>query len=103
MLLGAMKVYLDDARATPEGWERALTASHAITFLQGGEVTEISLDHDLGPPEAGTGYTVACWIEERAAAGEIRRLAWSIHSANPVGRAKMEAAMRSAERYWGAP
>ena len=97
-----MKLYLDDERQTPYGWARAFTAPEAIALLAAGGVDAISLDHDLGPPEAGTGYDVAAWIEEQAAVGVLAPLKWSVHSANPVGRTRMEAAMRSADRFWSA-
>ncbi|WP_439037769.1 cyclic-phosphate processing receiver domain-containing protein [Agarivorans sp. QJM3NY_25] len=34
-------------------------------MLKTGEVTEISLDHDLGNDDHGTGYDVVLWIEEQ--------------------------------------
>ena len=40
-------------------------------------------------------------IEELAYAGEIHPMVWRVHSANPVGRKNLTAAMESAERYWG--
>jgi hypothetical protein len=60
-----MKVYLDDERATPEGWTRVYWPSEAVELLKSGRVTEISLDHDLGNDERGTGYDVVLWIEEQ--------------------------------------
>lgn len=95
-----VKLYLDDERPTPEGWERVFTAREAIERLQVGDVEMISLDHDLGPPEAGDGYEVAKWIEAQAFEGTLTRLAWTVHSANPPGRRNIEAAMNSAERFW---
>ncbi len=53
-----MKVYLDDERETPEGWTRVYWPYEAIELLQTGQVTEISLDHDLGDDNRGTGYDV---------------------------------------------
>lgn len=44
-----MKVWLDDVRKPPVGWEWAKTAEQAIALVQSGDVTEISLDHDLEP------------------------------------------------------
>lgn len=96
-----MRLWLDDLRPAPEGWRHVQTAEQAIACLLQGAVREISLDHDLGEPSAGTGYDVACAVERLAAEGVLPRLRWSIHSANPVGRAKMEAALRGAERFWG--
>jgi|688.fasta_scaffold104579_1 hypothetical protein len=62
-----MKVYLDDERTTPEGWTRVYWPSEAIELLQTGQVTELSLDHDLGNDARGTGYDVVLWVEEQVA------------------------------------
>lgn len=98
----AMHLWLDDCRPIPADFDIwAKTAQEAIARLAGGTVELISLDHDLGDEDlVGSGYVVACWIEEAAAAGRLKRLAWRIHSANPVGRQRMEAALRSADRQW---
>lgn len=96
-----MKVYLDDERPTPEGWHRVYTANEAITLLRAGVVEDISLDHDLGDDQKfGTGYDVASFIEEQAFLGEMNRVRWFIHSANPVGRANMKAALERADDFW---
>jgi len=95
-----MRLYLDDVRPTPEGFDlRAYTAQEAIDFLKAGKVTFISFDHDLGPPEAGTGYDVACWIEEAVSDDLVVMPDWEVHSANPPGRDNIVAAMWSAERW----
>ncbi|EIP97796.1 hypothetical protein Ga0100231_001170 [Opitutaceae bacterium TAV4] len=93
-----MKVWLDDVREAPEGWQRVFWPDEAIALLQGGSVTGISLDHDLGDDTRGTGYDVIAWIEEAVAvrgfvAPEIR-----IHSANPVGRERMLRGIAAIER-----
>lgn len=95
-----IRLWLDDERAAPDGWQHVRTASEAILRLLTGQVAEISLDHDLGEPSAGTGYDVACAIEKLAAEGRLPMLTWSVHSANPVGRRKIQAALLSAERWW---
>ncbi len=97
------RLYLDDERPTPKGWQRVYTAQQAIEYLRLGYVTEISLDHDLGPKEAGTGYDVAVWIENEAFYGRLPRLKWHIHSSNPVGRYKMAAALKNADILWDNP
>ena len=38
-----------------------------IALLEAGNVTEISLDHDLGDDDRGTGYDVILWIEQALA------------------------------------
>lgn len=96
-----MKVYLDDERPTPDGWHRVYTANEAIDLLKTGGVTEISLDHDLGDDQKfGTGYDVAAFIEEGAFFGTMQPVRWTIHSANPVGRQNMQAALESANKMW---
>lgn len=98
-----MKVYLDDCRPMPLDFDVLVkTAGEAIELLKTGKVTHISLDHDLGlETETGSGYDVACFVETGAFNGTLPELTWSIHSANPVGRAKMSQALNNAVRYWG--
>lgn len=60
-----MKLYLDDKRETPAGCVRVFWPDEAIAWLKTGAVTEISLDHDLGDDNRGTGYDVILWIEKR--------------------------------------
>lgn len=93
-----MKVYLDDERETPAGWERVYWPDEAITLLQTGEVTEISLDHDLGDDERGTGYDVILWIERAVATSEFVPPAIRVHSANSSARHKMELGVASIRR-----
>ena len=90
-----MKVYLDDERVTPNGWTRVYWPSEAIELLKSGQVTEISLDHDLGDDERGTGYDVVLWIEEQVALHGFIPPKISVHSANVSARAKMEAGIRA--------
>jgi hypothetical protein len=85
-----MKVYLDDERATPEGWHRVFWPDEAILLLETGQVTEISLDHDLGDDERGTGYDVVLWIEEAVITRGFEPPKMSVHSANSSARQKME-------------
>lgn len=88
-----MKVYLDDERSTPDDWVRVYWPDEAITLLETGEVTELSLDHDLGDDERGTGYHVLLWIEEAVAIRGFRPPIMKVHSANSSARQKMEAAI----------
>lgn len=94
-------MWLDDLRPMPSRFNyHAKTADEAIKMLKSGKVIEVSLDHDLGPPEAGTGDDVAKWIEQSAFHGKLKQLDWNIHSANPVGVQNMKAALTSADRFW---
>lgn len=88
-----MKVYLDDERTAPAGWVQVRWPDEAIALLAQGEVAELSLDHDLGDDVRGTGYDVLLWIEEQVACADFVPPAMRVHSANPAGRARMEAAI----------
>ena len=93
-----MKLYVDDERnPKTNGWVIARSAADAILVLSGGHVTEVSLDHDLGTEE--TGYDIALYIEASVYLGNIPMPKWNVHSANPVGRKRIEAAMKNAERF----
>lgn len=94
-----MKVYLDDVRETPEGWVRCFWPDEVIALLEAGGVTELSLDHDLGDDERGTGYDVVTWIEEAVVLRGFKAPIIHVHSANPVAQQKMNAAIKSIERY----
>jgi len=85
-----MKVYLDDERKTPDGWRRIYWPEEAIELLKLGNVKEISLDHDLGDDERGTGYDVVLWIEEAVFTRGFEPPKMSVHSANSSARFKME-------------
>jgi hypothetical protein len=101
-----VKVWLDDVREAPAGWVRVKTPEETIELLRSGEVAELSLDHDLGLDTEDaelTGYDVLLWLERQVA--EER---WSfpppsirVHSANPIGRSRMERAIASIERLHG--
>ena len=95
-----MKVFLDDCREAPNGWERLCHALDVISLLDGCSKRNIrieilSLDNDLGLEEA-EGREVLDWLE------------WAkfvdpdflfpdrivVHSANPVARQRMETVIR---------
>lgn len=90
-----MKVYLDDERETPEGWVRVYWPEEAIELLKSGNVNEISLDHDLGDDEHGTGYDVVLWIEEAVIVNGFKPPVIKVHSANSSARYKMELGIKN--------
>lgn len=94
-----LKVFLDDERPTPPGWVRARWPEDVIRLLKTGRVKEVSLDHDLGDDAHGTGYDVILWIEEAVATRGFDPPIIRVHSANPSARQKMEAGIRSIERF----
>ncbi|MFM5372542.1 cyclic-phosphate processing receiver domain-containing protein [Aeromonas veronii] len=85
-----MKLYLDDERKTPVGWVRVFWPDEAIAWLKTEMVTEISLDHDLGDDDRGTGYDVILWIENEVMTNNFIHPQIHIHSANVSARRKME-------------
>jgi hypothetical protein len=92
-----VRTYLDDERVTPEVWDRAYWPNEVIALLESGGVTDVSLDHDLGDNERGTGYDVVLWIEEAVALRGFIPPNISVHSANSSARKKMLAGIRSIE------
>lgn len=89
-------LWLDDQRPAPPGWTAVSTSAECIEALESSPVEVLSLDHDLGGDD--TGYKVVLWLELRAAdglpvPGDIR-----VHSANPVGAARMLAGLESVRR-----
>ena len=93
-----MRVYLDDERVAPEGWVRVYWPDEAIALLETGNVAEISLDHDLGDDDRGTGYDVIAWIEEAVATRGFVPPTIRVHSANPAARVRMEAGIAAIGR-----
>lgn len=110
-----MRLWLDDIRPAPEGWTWVKTDAEARLYLALGCVEIASLDHDLGACKAclgdrcpeqwlidsnyesmphcehvGTGATLVNWMEET---GHWPKDKPHVHSANPAGRAKMQAAI----------
>jgi hypothetical protein len=87
-----MRLWLDDIRPASEGWTWVKTAQEAIDFLKTGEVTEASLDHDLGEDQP-EGRTVALWMAEHDV---WPKDSVAIHSGNPVAVEYMSGVI---ERY----
>jgi Cyclic-phosphate processing Receiver domain len=98
-----VKVFLDDIRPAPAGWVRVRTPEEVIELLRSGRVEAVSLDFDLGfrgEEERRTGEVVLGWIEERVFRGEadFDLPVITIHSANPVGRQRLQRALDAIER-----
>lgn len=97
-----MKIYLDDERPTPDGWVRVYWPAEAIALLERGGVMEVSLDHDLGDDQRGTGYDVILWIEEAVATRGFNPPKIVVHSANTSARIKMELGIESIQKLTAA-
>jgi len=97
-----VKLWLDDVRNPKsfESWEDAVwvtTPEEAIDYLDTGRITHLSLDNDLGLPDARDGYMVAQWLEERVHEDDdfMPPSVLNAHTANPIARQKIEAAYRA--------
>ena len=95
-----MKLWLDDLRPVPYGYEGAKSGNEAKKLIQeaehnGIEIEALDLDHDLGDyaDQGGDAIRLLDWLAERETFYPVE-----IHTANPVGRANME---RILARYWG--
>jgi hypothetical protein len=98
-----MRVWLDDLRPMPEGYDTHVkTAWEAIELLKTGKVTAISLDNDLGDDERfGQGYDVAKWLEEAYLTGGMTEIIpIFLHTANPVARAKMHTCLHNIWKHF---
>ena len=95
----SVKIWVDDIRPVPEGYEGTKSVNETIALIEeieaeGGEIEVIDLDHDLGDYAryGGDAIKILDYLAERETFYPIQ-----IHTANPVGRANME---RMIERYW---
>lgn len=91
-----MKIWIDDIRRPPIGYEHCLTVNDAIKLIEltekSNDVIEvIDIDHDAGDyVQFGGDYIkLLDWLEETGRNFPIR-----IHSMNPVGVQNMRAIIR---------
>ena len=92
-----MKLWIDDLRPAPEGWQWARSVNEAKEILLDAEnrgilVELMDLDHDAGDyaGQGGDYIRLLDWLEETGRSYPLR-----IHSFNPVGRENM---LRIAEK-----
>jgi hypothetical protein len=80
------------------GYDAAYTVNEAIELLGRNRYTHVFLDHDLGIAGCrGTGYDVTNWIAAHKDLFKRAGTKFIIHSANPVGAARMLMALRDAD------
>lgn len=94
-----MKLWFDDMRPAPEGWRWIKSGEVLVCYIYyyQGEIEELSMDHDLG--KHYDGHDVISFLEEEVETGHLRQMPKiKVHSANPEGRRRMEAAVRNIER-----
>ena len=84
-----MRLFVDDIRIAPRGWDHAYSVSSAIDYIKKfyDKIEIISLDHDAGdygPPDY---IKILDWAEETY--GSDFKPVIRLHSQNPVGCANM--------------
>jgi hypothetical protein len=98
-----IKVYLDDERETPLGWRRTYTVPETIGLLIKHNVTDLSLDNDLGEDGRGKarleGRFVLDWVEKAVVQDGYIPPSIQIHSMNSVAAKHMRVVMANIERY----
>ena len=83
------KLYLDDLRVTPEGFDRVYNYTDFVEYItQNGLPNFISFDHDLGEDESG--YDCAKYLVEYCIEHNLPLPKFSVHSQNPVGKENIE-------------
>lgn len=102
-----MRLWIDDVREPPTDarWAWCKTSKEAFRLIGIAMKWKahiplefiISFDHDLG--EHDTSIPIAKYFEELAYNGVDFKLDWTIHSANPVGRANLQRILESMERF----
>ena len=84
-----VKLYIDDLRATPIGYQRVYSYKEFIDFIQNKGIPDfISFDHDLGIEE--TGYDCAKFLVEYCLDHNLTIPNFTVHSQNPVGKENIE-------------
>ena len=94
-----MRVFLDDERQPPPGWVLVRWPDEVIRLLEAGGVEALSLDHDLGDDDRGTGYEVLLWVEQAVATRGFVPPRIIVHSANPAARIALGVARRPPNWY----
>jgi hypothetical protein len=95
-----IRVWLDDVRPAPPGWEWVKTAPDCIDLLNENQVTHLSLDHDLLPEHYtdasrdGTGLDVLTFLESRPK--DLPTI--YLHTQSRHGRPRMEDALVNLRR-----
>lgn len=93
-----LRLFVDDLREEPAGWDVARHYEVAIEKLSTFKYVEVSLDHDIASYRKDgremTGYDIALWLANRKMNGGYVPPVITSHSANPVGRANTEGVIK---------
>jgi hypothetical protein len=95
------KLYLDDIRIPQtEGWDIVRNYDDFVYWIRlNGVPDEVSFDHDLGENTEKTGYDAVKWLGHYCISENIPFPKWNVHSANPVGKANIEAYIQNVIKH----
>lgn len=108
------KLYLDDIRVPKtEGWDIVRNYDEFVFWIRlNGVPDEVSFDHDLAEisynPTNGsqkfeyyekTGLDAAKWLGQHCIEKNIPFPKWNVHSANPIGKANIEAYIKNVIKH----
>ncbi len=93
-----MKVWLDDRRPAPRGWQWCHSVAEAKEHLRHRKVEWASLDHDLGEQtlHGGTALGLISWLTYK---GLWPSRGMRVHLSNPAATRRMLAAIDCAQIY----
>ena len=92
------RLYLDDLRPTPEGFDRVYNYKEFVAYLEREGLPDfISFDHDLG--EDLSGYDCAKYLVEYCLEHQLPLPDYQVHSQNPVGRENIERLLENFKRF----
>ncbi|QDU14401.1 hypothetical protein CA11_22070 [Gimesia maris] len=86
-----MRIYVDDERRAPTGWQQVRRSQEAIEFLKSGAVRKLSLGNDA----RGTGDEVLHWIQEAVSTCDFDPPMIVVHTVNPAARNRLTSSIRS--------
>lgn len=96
-----IQLWIDDVRVPPtnESWVWVKNSKDALEILHSNiSIDTISFDHDLGGED--TTIPVVNELEAMAYHGLRPYIKCYVHSANPVGRDKLQKSIESCEYFW---
>lgn len=109
-----MKLYLDDERKTPVGFERVNNYKEFVEFIKKNGLPDfISFDHDLGynylykdmiedyDPDIDekNGYDCAKWLVNYCLENNLDMCEYEIHSMNPAGKNNIDSILQNYINY----
>lgn len=98
------KLWIDDIRAAPDAtWDVAKNYWEAIDLLRVKDYVTVSFDHDIASfaqDREFTGYDILCKIEEAQVFGAKVPVDLYVHSANPIGRGRMQIVIDKIYQNW---